>query len=665
MTLAPHRRWFNEFAWFNVLFFSLQLALILVNNGSFVSAIPTPKGVYLELFLTLLIQCVLYLLLTCWQTALMWGLIPYRLSPRAHQWIHGFIGLSSLAALLLTNAAFFPLSLFSRTLFPDLPHTFAYASMLIFWVPLGLLTINTIWIASKTHYLAVLLITVGLICVSLFPSSPYPVANTSLSTPNLILIGVDSLSPQSINKTLTPTLAAFINQSVWFKETISPLARTYPAWTSILTGLHPANHFAHYNLMPPNTTRADKSIAWALQHAGYQTLFATDDRRFNTIDKEFGFQTTIGPKLGINDFLMGTFNDFPLSNLLINCPLGRVLFPYNHMNRASYFSYYPHTFDHAIETALSTQQPNMPLFMAVHFTLPHWPYAFAPSAASAVNDEYSVHHREPLYNAALRAVDNQVATLLVTLEKRGYLTNSLVVLLSDHGETLYTPNSRQTTQATYQGSLTSKLETYFLRYTSTVLNKSAGHGSDLLSQAQFHCVLAFQTYQNHTLTSHPKTVATRVALMDIAPTLQAFSGIKIPHRMDGISLLPVIEHPDRSLPSRAFIMESGMLPNQFLSKDMARRLAQQYFTVGPHDEQLHLRADKLATLDAMKLYAILKDDWLLALYPTPEGYLPIVQQISTGQWIDGFNTPFALASPAHALLGRLTRFYHHPWPIIL
>ena len=496
-----------------------------------------------------------------------------------------------------------------------------------------------------------------------FSSSP-PVTHTPPSKPHLILIGIDSLHPQSIDQAETPTLASFINQSLWFKETISPLAHTYPAWTTILTGLYPAHHHATYNLMPTQQTSTHKSIAWTLQKAGYQTLFATDDRRFNTLDKEFGFQTIIGPKRGVNDVLIGSFNDFPLSNFLINLPIGRLLFPYNHMNRASYFSYYPSTFNHALHNVLSSQQANTPLFMAVHFTLPHWPYAFAPSDPELVNDEYRVDHREPLYHAALHAVDQQVALLLATLKQQGYLSNSLVVLLSDHGETLYTPDSRQTTRATYQGTGTSKLEAFLLKHTATVLNKSAGHGSDLLSPTQYHCVLAFQTYFANRLISPSATLSQRVALMDIAPTLLAFSDLKNEHTMDGVSLMGILKHPKVILPPRSFVMESGMFPNQLLSKEKARQLGQEFFTVNSTHGLLQLQVNKLPILDRLKLYAIIKDDWLLALYPMPEGgYLPIIQQLSTGRWIDDLRTPFARSSEAQALLHQLTQFYNHPWDV--
>ena len=37
--------------------------------------------------------------------------------------------------------------------------------------------------------------------------------------------------------------------------------------------------------------------------------------------KNLALNKIIGPKLGVNDVLLGTFNDFPLSNLLINFPI--------------------------------------------------------------------------------------------------------------------------------------------------------------------------------------------------------------------------------------------------------------------------------------------------------------------------------------------------------
>ena len=479
---------------------------------------------------------------------------------------------------------------------------------------------------------------------------------------NIIFIGVDSLSPRRITTTHMPTLAHFTQHSVLFKETVSPLARTYPAWSSILTGLYPHHHHANYNLMPPDVVKSNRSMAWLLNQAGYQTLFATDDRRFNNIGEDFGFKTIIGPRMGFNDMLLGTFNDFPLSNLLVNYPISQWLFPYNYINRASHFTYYPQSFDKQLHDTLATRSQERPLFLAVHFTLPHWPYAWATTSPTQVGDEYSIEERGQLYQAALQRVDLQVATLLQDLKRQGYLENSMVVLLSDHGEALYVKGSRQTNALLYQGSGTSAFADYLKRKTSTALDMSVGHGSDLLSSDQYHCVLAFKIYKQGQLVTTPKTIDTRVALIDIAPTIQSFTGIPA-QPVDGISLLASMLGQS-TLEERTFIMESGMLPNQFLSRNKARMLGQALFTVQTQTGQLEIKKKALTTLDALKLYAVIKGHWIVALYPDDTGYLPITLNLKNGKWSDNLNSEFVKKSPALSMLNDLDVFYNKKWPLI-
>jgi hypothetical protein len=238
-------------------------------------------------------------------------------------------------------------------------------------------------------------------------------------------------------------------------------------------------------------------------------------------------------------------------------------------------------------------------------------------------------------------------------------------MLSDHGETLYAADSRQTNQQNYQGQNPSRFERYLLKHTATTLDKSAGHGSDLLSPQQYHCLLAWQIHRHNQPITPPHHIDQRIGLIDIAPTLMNLLMKTSPYRMDGMSLAAWINDKKTSSPppQRAFIMESGMLPNQALSKAHARRLAKKYFMVNQDNGFLEIRREQLANLNRMKLYGIVEGDWLLALYPTNKGYLPIILQLKSGAWMDALDNDFAKASPADHLLHELSVFYHHDWPL--
>jgi hypothetical protein len=663
-TTTNYRPWLYRYILYNLFFVCLQFGFIFSQSSSFIQALAMPTFIYLELIGTMGIQIGLYFILSLIQTCLFWGVAHHtNLSTAALERWHLSIWVLCVGFIITSNSYFFPLSLFNQLLLIDLPPFLLNVMLIISSIFILILMLNALfWIGKSYRFLGILLSGGLLGWFSLVQYSPKPLAH-ELAKPNVILLGIDSLSPTLIGPQTTPNIDRFVKHSVYFNEVITPLAQTYPSWTSILTGLYPEHHYARYNLMPKRMVKTSNSIAWTLQSLGYQTLFATDDRRFNSIGPEFGFQTIIGPKMGVNDMLLGTFNDFPLGNLLINLPIGHWLFPYNHINRASHFSYYPRFFDRALQNELRLMDHNKAALIAIHFTLPHWPYAFASSSPADVKDEYSILEREQLYMHAVHQVDQQMANALQTLDQEGYLNNSIVILLSDHGETLYAPGSRQTKLNDYQGNRPNRLSDYFVRKTAATLERSAGHGSDLLSPTQYHCLLAYKIYQHHHAITQSHNIQTRVALIDIAPTILAYLGVAQPHPMDGISLLKALFFVDTHLEERAFIMESGMLPNQFLTREKARQLGQRFFVVEPTTGQLQIRGQELKALDAMKLYAILEGNWLLALYPDDNGYLPILQRVNDGKWVDDLEADFAKSSPANAMLQHLQSFYHHLWTI--
>lgn len=116
---------------------------------------------------------------------------------------------------------------------------------------LGALLLNTLFFASKQCPKTISGFLFLFLSLFIYTNIKFlGPAKSSIHPPPTSSLCVDSLSPNNVNAHDTPTLARFINSSVFFKETISPLAHTYPSWSSILTGLYPEHHRARYNLMP-------------------------------------------------------------------------------------------------------------------------------------------------------------------------------------------------------------------------------------------------------------------------------------------------------------------------------------------------------------------------------------------------------------------------------
>lgn len=654
------RHYFFNFVLFNSLFFFLQLLYVSSINGSFLQALPLPLTVYGEIFAEIIVQICLYLLLSLLQTVLLAGLVSptstFQSVTRQQLLIYGL----TLTLILSLNCYLFPLSVFSQLLLPALPplllHLLLILSSLIFFS----LIVKTWWTFRFKKQWRLRLGGIIFIVFLLFNYFHHlPFQSETIKRPNIILIGIDSLSPESVNSQTMPILAHFLQESVHFTETISPLARTYPAWSSILTGLYPLHHFARENLTPKQMVKSKQSIVWKLRNLGYHTIFASDDRRFNNLDKDFGFDEIVGPKLGVNDFLLGSFYDFPLSNLLINSYLGYWLFPYNYINRASYYSYYPRAFDLALQNLINKNLAKQPIMLAVHFTLPHWPYRWAASPPSLITNIYDISQQHDLYQQALQKTDQQLGALLKQLQKQGLLNNSLLMVLSDHGETLYTQGSRITALKNYQGKLPSPLATYLKQKTSTTLQKSAGHGSDLLSPSQYQCLLGIKIFQHGQQLTSAKKINTRIALIDIAPTIYSFLNLAPQPYFEGISLLKFLFNNTLPPNNRLFMLESGMLANQFLSKEKARYYGQLFFSVNPKTNYLQLKPQQLPLINASKLYGAIQGNWLLTLYPNGENYITVIVRLKDHHWTDQMDTIFAQQSPFVAMLQDLRRFYQY------
>ncbi|MFI4919032.1 MAG: sulfatase-like hydrolase/transferase [Legionellales bacterium] len=665
--MSPSRLFAHRFLYFlalNLCFFIIQIYLIYADIGNnLVSTMKLPHGIYLEFLMTLSYHLGLYLLLSLIQTLLLWGILKrswHYLSPDKWQVV---IWSLCACAILSANTYYFPLSIISRLC--AIPASTPYAMHLLGAKELLILSGSALIFLSlnsllfRKPLLVLLAITPIVFGATLINQhmQPIPCLKPSVQ-PNILLLSIDSLSPESINKDSMPFVYKKLQDSVQFKNAISPLARTTPAWCSIVTGLYAKHHHADENLIDRAAVAGNSSIVWNLNKQGYTSLFATDDRRFDNVNTSWGFSKIIGPKEGFNDFLIGTYNDFPLSNLLINFRISAPFFPYNYINRASFFSYYPESFSEKLQRELALQQQNCsPVFLAVHFALAHWPYSWAESLPDKTDNQFSLENRDFLYQKALKRVDQQFETLFAYLQQHDYMTNSLVVILSDHGEVLYFPNSRLTNYLNYQGTLPSKLDTYFKNKTGTVLDKSAGHGSDLLSPKQYHSVLAFNIYKNKQAITKPAQITTRVALIDIAPTILAFLKTENPQTMDGISVLPSILNPSLSPSNRAFFIESGMQPNQVVDAMKAREIAKKSYTINPHTLNIEIKNSALKSINNQKLYGIIKDNWVLALYPDDAAYIAVIQNLSTGQWIDNLDTKFAQSTPAAALAKQVQQFY--------
>ena len=116
---------------------------------------------------------------------------------------------------------------------------------------------------------------------------------------------------------------------------------------------------------------------------------------------------------------------------------------------------------------------------------------------------------------------------------------------------------------------------------------------------------------------------------------------------------------------RTFLLESGMLPNQSLTRKKVIAAARLFFRVNPRNTRLEIRRDQLSAVNAMKQYGLIQNDWLLALYPDDNHYITVILNLRDHTWSDDPESDYARHSPLRDLLGTLQQFYSgelSSWP---
>jgi choline-sulfatase len=222
--------------------------------------------------------------------------------------------------------------------------------------------------------------------------------------PSVILITIDTLRADHVGcygaqTVKTPTLDALAHDGVVFERAISQVPLTWPSHAVILTGTYPFQNgvqdFTGEPLAPQFRT-----VSQAFQQAGYATgavvsAFVLDRswglaRGFDYYDDAFSAATFEKKETGLVDRRAGE------------------------------------SVAHAIAWLKKT--PRRPLFLWLHLYDPHSPYD--------PPEPYRSEYRSHLYDGEIAYADHELGSLIVWLKNNHLYDSSLIVALSDHGESL-------------------------------------------------------------------------------------------------------------------------------------------------------------------------------------------------------------------------------------
>lgn len=451
--------------------------------------------------------------------------------------------------------------------------------------------------------------------------------------PHIILIGLDSLRADVAlgegAATLTPSVHEFLEASTVFRDTTTPLARTFPSWVSLLTGRHPHTTGAVINLFPRELIQEGDTLPEILRDNGYKTVYAIDEVRFSNLDKSYGFDEMISPPIGAADFMLGFFSDSPLSNLLVNTRLGGYLFPYAHGNRAVSITYEPDTFVDRLDRELNFEQPT---FLAVHMTLAHWPYSWASAKPILKADQ--TPDTKPMYQQAVQRLDTQFKDVVDVLRRKGALENAIVVVLSDHGESL--------------GEFADpKVPRFHDVIPEHYVKEIFGHGTDIFAEQQYQVVFGVRSFGSTPLALQPgQTITAPASLEDLAPTLVDALGMRNTTPFDGRSLVPllqahrsgtVVDWNDRIRFTETEFNPPGVALGQIITTS-ALTDAAEFYRINPVTDRIYIRQESLTEILANRQYAALRDGRVLASVPVPDAPGHFVAYIerpgAQPRWID-------------------------------
>ncbi|MBQ8081160.1 MAG: sulfatase-like hydrolase/transferase [Clostridia bacterium] len=362
---------------------------------------------------------------------------------------------------------------------------------------------------------------------------------------NVLLISTDHWSAPLMGcaghpTVMTPTLDQLAADGIRFTNCFSTCPVCIPARRSLMTGMTPASHgdrvYSDRMPMPPVTT-----LAQAFRNAGYQA-FAVGKLHVYPQRDRIGFDDVVLMEEGRYDF--GNVDDYQIW-LGENGFTGREFL--HGMGNNSYLTRPWHLPEEAHPTTWATYQmmrqmkrkdPTRPALWYMSYQFPHPPLVplqtfldfYAPEEVDMpeggedwLDDATILHllreqadpYTEKDIRRARRAfyalcthIDYEIRNLIGTLRESDLLKDTVIVFLSDHGDTLF-EHGICGKRTFYQGSTNIPL-----LISGEPVQAWRGQVSDRLA-----------------------------CLEDVMPTLLALCGIEIPETVEGIDLL----HDSREL----------------------------------------------------------------------------------------------------------------------
>jgi arylsulfatase A-like enzyme len=358
----------------------------------------------------------------------------------------------------------------------------------------------------------------------------------------VLILASDALRPDHFtgygySRNTTPNIDKLINEGISFRNAFIEVPRTFPSWVSILTGRFASTSgIRHMFPTSRDLNRNFKSIAGELKQKGYETSVISDFAGdiFTRID--LGFDKVDTPYFNV-DILIEQIIIESHTFLLpfLTNRTGLELFPVLKDN--AYFCPPGFVKDRIVKTISESKKP---FFITAFFSPTHFPYAspypyyklfaeknytgpykyYKQLIVSSDNNHSSkmsdkdINQIRALYDGGLKAFDDAAGEVLAYLSDNGILDNTIIVVLSDHGENLY------------EGDL------------------GMGHGEHFRGNNAVRIPLIIRYPE---LSSKKNEITGTVRNIDVAPTILSILNYPSPKYFEGVSLLPLIKGREQNL----------------------------------------------------------------------------------------------------------------------
>ena len=291
--------------------------------------------------------------------------------------------------------------------------------------------------------------------------------------PNIILIGSDTLRAdrfgiEGYHRKLTPYIDQLSEQGYWFSQIYTPIARTAPSLTTLLTGAWPRQTGITSNFNPDSSVHLPvTALPQILRAEGYSTGVVSDWAGGDLGKFDFGFEEiqTAPDQWNLKYLLRQGPKDLRLFlSLFTKNEISRILLP-----ELYYLAGRPLTTEVGRDTRKMIDRfssKEKPFFIMTFISTTHGPFGseypyytlysgrdykgpakfcitevFTPEDIAKRQaqgaESFDVQQIIDLYDGAVRRFDDEVKRIVEHLKKRGIAKNTIIVIFSDHGTDLF------------------------------------------------------------------------------------------------------------------------------------------------------------------------------------------------------------------------------------